>query len=83
MVFLAVSPGHVQTDMGNASGRTVRSLQNAKYHALKEIIQLSCVACQAPLSVEHVAERIVKLAGEATKDMTGQFLDFDGHPIPY
>ena len=27
VVFLSVSPGHVQTDMGNASGRTVRDLQ--------------------------------------------------------
>merc|ERR1712168_791680 len=59
VVFLSVSPGHVQTDMGNASGRT------------------------APLTVEHVAERITRLAGGATKEMTGQFLDFDGHLIPY
>merc|ERR1719266_292673 len=59
VVFLSVSPGHVQTDMGNASGRT------------------------APLTVDHVAERIGKLAGNATKEMTGQFLDFDGELIPY
>merc|ERR1712212_1152103 len=59
VVFLSVSPGHVQTDMGNASGRT------------------------APLTVDHVAERITKLAGSATKAMTGQFLDFDGQLIPY
>ena len=38
---------------------------------------------QAPLTVDHVAERITKLAGSATKDMTGQFLDFDGQLIPY
>jgi len=59
VVFLSVSPGHVQTDMGNASGRT------------------------APLTVDHVAERITKLASNATKTMSGQFLDFDGELIPY
>ena len=38
---------------------------------------------QAPLTVDHVAERITKLASNATKAMSGQFLDFDGELIPY
>ena len=40
-------------------------------------------ATQAPLTVDHVAERIAKLASSATKAMTGQFLNFDGELIPY
>ena len=47
VVFLAVSPGHVQTDMGNASGRV------------------------APLTVDHVAERLVELAARADQSMSG------------
>ena len=47
VVFLAVSPGHVQTDMGNASGRV------------------------APLTVDHVAERLVGLAARADRSISG------------
>jgi len=59
VTFLSVSPGHVQTDMGNASGRT------------------------APLTVDHVAERIAVLAQGLQREMSGNFVDFDGEQIPY
>ena len=38
VVFLSVSPGHVQTDMGNASGRTVRDYKDAaNWHSKHDI----------------------------------------------
>jgi len=59
VTFLSVSPGHVQTDMGNSSGRV------------------------APLTVEHVAEKIARLAVKIDKGMSGRFVDFEGETIPY
>ena len=49
----------MQTDMGNASGRT------------------------APLTVDQVAKSIAELTKRLEKKMSGTFVDFDGHEIPY
>jgi len=59
VTFLSISPGHVQTDMGNASGRT------------------------APLTVAEVATKIRDLAVEATRNISGQFRDYEGTELPY
>eukprot|EP00088_Acartia_fossae_P038211 TRINITY_DN39516_c0_g1_i3.p1 TRINITY_DN39516_c0_g1~~TRINITY_DN39516_c0_g1_i3.p1 ORF type:complete len:241 (-),score=50.49 TRINITY_DN39516_c0_g1_i3:24-746(-) len=59
VTFLSVSPGHVQTDMGNASGRT------------------------APLTVDHVSDKITDLALTMKKEESGCFMDFNRDMIPY
>ena len=59
LIFLMVSPGWVQTDMGGAGGRT------------------------ADLSVEESAEGVIRVMEEASPEMTGKFVDWQGKEIPF